>query len=206
MSVLWQKNTTSIDETLQDFMAGEDVLLDQVLLPFDILASIAHVNGLKNIQVLSEVEASQIITELNALAQEFDEDEFLLDNRFEDGHSAIEFYLTEKLGDVDDLLAENTGREDGLLTIAEHGVIFAPGSAGTIQEIFMDACQNHYGSLGNISPMVFLNEAYWTETKPVYPLLKELAKGRAYEALLTIADDEDEVIDFILSHPPVPMP
>jgi len=100
----------------------------------------------------------------------------------------------------------NSLREDGLLTIAEHGVIFAPGSAGTIQEIFMDACQNHYGSLGNISPMVFLNEAYWTETKPVYPLLKDLAKGRAYEALLTIADDEDEVIDFILSHPPVPMP
>ena len=62
-------------------MAGEDVLLDQVLLPFDILASIAHVNGLKNIQVLSEVEASQIITELNALAQEFDEldDSFLED-------------------------------------------------------------------------------------------------------------------------------
>ena len=99
----------------------------------------------------------------------------------------------------------NSLREDGLLTIAEHGVIFAPGSAGTIQEIFMDACQNHYASLGNISPMVFLNRDYWTTTKPVYPLLKTLAAGRPYDKLLTIADEEDEVIDFILSHPPVPM-
>ncbi len=115
MSVLWQKNSTNIDEQLQDFMAGEDVLLDQVLLPFDILASIAHVNGLKNIQVLSEVEASQIITELNALAQEFDEDEFLLDNRFEDGHSAIEFYLTEKLGDVGKKVHTGRSRNDQVL-------------------------------------------------------------------------------------------
>ena len=28
-SALWQKNTTSIDDTLQDFMAGEDVVLDK---------------------------------------------------------------------------------------------------------------------------------------------------------------------------------
>ena len=99
----------------------------------------------------------------------------------------------------------NSLREDGLLTIAEHGVIFAPGSAGTIQEIFMDACQNHYGSLGKISPMVFLNREYWTQTKPVYPLLEQLAQGRDYASMLSIADDEDEIIEFIFSHPPVSM-
>ncbi|MEO0560368.1 MAG: hypothetical protein AAF170_19545, partial [Bacteroidota bacterium] len=38
----------------------------------------------------------------------------------------------------------NSVREDGLLAIAKHGVIFAPGSAGTTQEIFQDAAQNHY--------------------------------------------------------------
>ena len=70
----------------------------------------------------------------------------------------------------------------------------------------MDACQNHYGSLGTISPMVFLDEAYWTETKPVYPLLSRLAEGRRYKDLLTVQDDEDAVIDFLLSHPPVNAP
>ena len=98
----------------------------------------------------------------------------------------------------------NSLREDGLLTIAEHGVIYAPGSAGTIQEIFMDACQNHYGSLGTISPMVFLDSEYWTKTKPVFPLLKDLARGRQYAEMLFLTDDEDELIDFVLSHPPVP--
>ena len=50
----------------------------------------------------------------------------------------------------------NSIREDILLAIATSGVIFSPGSAGTIQEVFMDAAQNHYGSFKVVSPMVFL--------------------------------------------------
>ncbi len=98
----------------------------------------------------------------------------------------------------------NSLREDGLLAIAHHGVIYAPGSAGTIQEIFMDAAQNHYGVFQDVSPMVFLDRTYWTETKPIYPLLYELSRGRQYHDLLTIADEADEVVDFVLAHPPVP--
>lgn len=97
----------------------------------------------------------------------------------------------------------NSLREDGLLAIATRGVIFAPGSAGTIQEIFMDAAQNHYATFHTISPMVFLNRRYWTEKKPVYPLLQQLAAGRKYGEMLTISDDVQQVVDFILAHPPV---
>lgn len=97
----------------------------------------------------------------------------------------------------------NSIREDGLLAIAHHGVVFAPGSAGTIQEVFMDACQNHYGTFGAISPMVFFGRRFWTETKPVYPLLESLAAGRAYGALLAIEDEPRAVIDFLLAHPPI---
>ncbi len=50
----------------------------------------------------------------------------------------------------------------GLLAIATHGVVFAPGSAGTIQEIFQDAAQNHYASFGPPSPMMLLGVDYWT--------------------------------------------
>ena len=88
----------------------------------------------------------------------------------------------------------NSVREEGLLAIAKHGVIFTPGSAGTIQEIFQDACQNHYNSQGVVSPMVFMGKEYWTDTKPVYPLLKELAQGKEYADLLSIHDDTTDVI------------
>jgi len=98
----------------------------------------------------------------------------------------------------------NSIREDGLLAIAHHGVIYAPGSAGTIQEVFMDAAQNHYASLGTISPMVFFGDDYWTDQEPVYPLLQKLAAGHPYADLLTISDDVDAIVDFIATHEPMP--
>ena len=91
----------------------------------------------------------------------------------------------------------NSVREEGLLAIAKGGIIFAPGSAGTIQEIFQEAAQNHYVTFGNISPMVFLNSKYWEEEKPVYPLLQKLAKGYKYGELLAISDEVLEIVETI---------
>ncbi len=100
----------------------------------------------------------------------------------------------------------NSVREDGLLTIATNGVIFAPGSAGTIQEIFQDACQNHYKTVGVVSPMVFLGEAFWKWKSPVFPLLSQLAAGREYAQYLSITDRDAEVVrvieDYAALNPP----
>jgi len=98
----------------------------------------------------------------------------------------------------------NAVREEGLLAMANRGVIFSPGSAGTIQEIFQDAAQNHYVSQGVISPMIFFGVEYWTRTKPVYPLLEHLAAGQPYGELVAITDDPDEIIELIdRSSPPI---
>jgi predicted Rossmann-fold nucleotide-binding protein len=94
----------------------------------------------------------------------------------------------------------NSIREDGLLAIATYGVIYAPGSAGTIQEVFMDAAQNHYETFGEASPMVFLDSAYWTQTKPVYPLMETLAKETPTDGLLGLHDDAEAVVDEIVAH------
>ncbi|WP_417381887.1 hypothetical protein [Gimesia sp.] len=79
-------------------------------------------------------------------------------------------------------------------SIATHGVIFAPGSAGTIQEVFQDAAQNHYKSFGISSPMIFLGHGYWKWQKPVFPLLSQLAAGYEYAPLLAITDSRDDII------------
>ncbi|MEM9188162.1 MAG: hypothetical protein AAGF12_03245 [Myxococcota bacterium] len=98
----------------------------------------------------------------------------------------------------------NSLREDGLLALSTHGVIYAPGSAGTIQEIFMDAAQNHYGTFKVVSPMIFFGARYWTEDKPVFPVLQDLATGKQYADMLTITDDIGAAVEFIRQHPPVP--
>ncbi|HVG58680.1 MAG TPA: hypothetical protein VNA24_09005 [Hyalangium sp.] len=88
----------------------------------------------------------------------------------------------------------NSVREDGLLTIATGGIVYSPGSAGTIQEIFQDACQNHYNTVGVVSPMIFLGREFWTHTRPIYPLLTLLAQGQEYERYLRITDSVEEVV------------
>ena len=93
----------------------------------------------------------------------------------------------------------NSIREDGLLAIALAGVVFAPGSAGTIQEVFQDAAQNHYESFGKASPMVFLDIDYWTTVKPIYPVLQQLAADKKYGEVLTAFDDVDPVVDYLLA-------
>ena len=90
---------------------------------------------------------------------------------------------------------ENSLREEGLLAIAKGGVIFSPGSAGTMQEIFMDLAQNHYESYGFASPMIFLCKRYWTEEIPVYPLLKSLVEeGKLNKIDMAIYDTNEEVV------------
>ena len=97
----------------------------------------------------------------------------------------------------------NSIREDILLAIATSGVIFSPGSAGTIQEVFMDAAQNHYGSFKVVSPMVFFGKRFWTHENPVYPLLEKLAESKQYGDLLSISDSPEEIVEFIKAHEPV---
>ncbi|HEY8546888.1 MAG TPA: hypothetical protein VIL36_17630 [Acidimicrobiales bacterium] len=87
---------------------------------------------------------------------------------------------------------DNSIREDGLLAIAKAGVIFAEGSAGTLQEVFQDAAQNHYSSVdGTRSPMVFLDlDEFWTVRRPVRLLLEGLFDDETEELLhfVTTAD------------------
>lgn len=93
---------------------------------------------------------------------------------------------------------DNSIREDGLLAIAKGGVIYSPGSAGTMQEIFQDAAQNHYLTCGYASPMVFLGQMYWTDKFPVYPLLKNLSDNGCYcNLMLTLTDDYAEAVGAI---------
>ncbi len=112
---LWQKANTSIDRKIMDFMAGEDIVLDRQLFVYDLRASAAHVKGLSRIKILSRSDADLILSELESLAAQFRSGSFELDERYEDGHSAIETYLTEKLGDLGKRVHTGRSRNDQVL-------------------------------------------------------------------------------------------
>jgi predicted Rossmann-fold nucleotide-binding protein len=82
----------------------------------------------------------------------------------------------------------NATREDGLLARSNAGVVFLPGAAGTVQEVFDNATPNYYESRGEPTPMVLVDRVHWTERLPVWPLLQSLAEGRSMEPWIALVD------------------
>lgn len=109
---LWQEGSGGIDEAISGFTAGEDVILDRHLFEFDIEATAAHVRGLERIGIVSAEECSLLCRLLDELRVEYLEGSFVLDDRFEDGHSAIEMYLTEKAGPAGGRVHTGRSRND----------------------------------------------------------------------------------------------
>ena len=112
---LWQKSGTVVDARIMRFLAGDDVVLDREFFACDIRASIAHVEGLQRIGMLCTDEADALVRELRQLADDFASGAFVLDARFEDGHSAIEARLTERLGDAGRKVHAGRSRNDQIL-------------------------------------------------------------------------------------------
>lgn len=113
--LLWQKPGVKVDARIQHFLAGEDVILDREFFLFDIQASLAHAEGLLRIGILGADELAGIRVELDALAEDWCSGAFVLDERYEDCHSAIEARLVERLGDAGRRIHTGRSRNDQIL-------------------------------------------------------------------------------------------
>jgi argininosuccinate lyase len=113
--LLWQKPGVQVDARIMQFLAGDDVLLDREFFLHDIAASKAHVEGLARIGLLADEESKALLRELDLLGEDFSKGDFVVDQRYEDGHSAIEARLSERLGDVGRKVHTGRSRNDQIL-------------------------------------------------------------------------------------------
>lgn len=85
----------------------------------------------------------------------------------------------------------NARREDTLLRRCDAGIVFLPGAAGTVQELFQDACENYYAGEGEGAAMVLVGREHWTQRLPVWPLLQALAEQGGFADRVFLVDDLD---------------
>jgi len=97
----------------------------------------------------------------------------------------------------------NSIREDGMLAVATAGIVFAPGGAGTMQEIFQDAAQNASRVFGR-SPMAFLDTRHYCAQTGLYPALERQAKRLGFSDLLSVSDEPEEILDRFPAGPTPP--
>lgn len=140
--LLWQKSGVRTDERIMRFLAGDDVILDREFFLHDIEASKAHVGGLANIGIVTADERDAIARELDVLTDDFRAGRFVLDGKYEDGHSAIEVRLTERLGDAGRKVHTGRSRNDQILVAtrlwlkAKLGELF--GICRAVAEVCLD--------------------------------------------------------------------
>jgi predicted Rossmann-fold nucleotide-binding protein len=91
----------------------------------------------------------------------------------------------------------NAVREAVLVEICRAGIVFLPGAAGTVQEVFQDACENYYADPASVAPMVLVGVRHWTEQLPVWPLLQSLAEGRGMADHVHLVDDVEEAVEVV---------
>ncbi len=109
---LWDKRGVELKREIEDFAVGNETQVDQAIVYYDCIASIAHARMLQKIGVLTSQELSKVVHALEELVSIDRQGSFRIKKEEEDCHTAIENYLTEKLGDIGKKIHAGRSRND----------------------------------------------------------------------------------------------
>lgn len=114
MKRLWDKGE-ALDARILRYTAGEDHLLDDRLLRYDVRASIAHAEMLNQQQLLSDHDLRDILSGLKMLAESYEADEWNIGLEDEDVHTALENRLVDEIGEAGKRIHLGRSRNDQVL-------------------------------------------------------------------------------------------
>jgi argininosuccinate lyase len=114
MTRLWDKGTP-LDAQVLKYTAGDDHLLDNRLVRYDIRASIAHAEMLGEAGLLSAADLAAIRDALTAIGEEHAAGRWHVSLDDEDGQTAIENLLTARVGAAGGRLHAGRSRNDQVL-------------------------------------------------------------------------------------------
>lgn len=111
---IWQKNI-DVNKDIETFTVGKDRELDLQMAAFDVLGSLAHVEMLESIGLLTAEELAQIQVALKAIYAEIEAGQFVIEDTVEDVHSQVEWLLTQRIGDAGKKIHSGRSRNDQVL-------------------------------------------------------------------------------------------
>ncbi len=111
---LWEKGY-KLDQVVEKFMTGDDPQLDQALISYDCLGSIAHAKMLEKIGILTADDYQQLKEALCTIISSAEAGTFRIQFEDEDVHTAVENALIAKLGNLGKKLHTARSRNDQVL-------------------------------------------------------------------------------------------
>ncbi|MBV6418423.1 MAG: Argininosuccinate lyase [Steroidobacteraceae bacterium] len=115
MTRLWDKGAP-LDARVLAYTAGEDYALDERLVRYDVAASIAHAAMLRTQGLLADADFTAIEAGLVALGAAHARGEWHIELADEDGQTALERRLTERIGEAGGRVHLGRSRNDQVLT------------------------------------------------------------------------------------------
>jgi len=143
MRRLWDQGEP-LDEKILRYTAGEDHILDERLVEYDVRASIAHANMLHRQRLLSKVDLKALINGLTELAKSHAEGQWEIELEDEDVHTALEKRLTHKIGEAGKRIHLGRSRNDQVLAAVR---LYLLDAADTMEES-ADAVADALESIG----------------------------------------------------------
>lgn len=113
---LWNKDSTTLSESIEKFTVGNDKIFDVQLAKHDVIGSIAHAKMLNSIGILNDEEIVAVEKALNIILQKVIDGKFIIEENVEDVHSQIEMMLTNMIGDAGKKIHTGRSRNDQVAT------------------------------------------------------------------------------------------
>jgi argininosuccinate lyase len=111
---LWEKDFL-VQPQIEAFTVGKDREMDLLLAKYDVLGSLAHIQMLESIQLISKNELDVLSAALKNIYQDIEKGLFKMEEDVEDVHSQIELLLTKSLGDIGKKIHSGRSRNDQVL-------------------------------------------------------------------------------------------
>lgn len=109
---LWQKENTSVSALVEKFTVGRDKEFDLQLAKYDVQGSIAHVQMLGEVGLMTAAESETAIKALRTIESEIEQGSFVIEDGVEDVHSQVELLLTRRIGDTGKKIHSGRSRND----------------------------------------------------------------------------------------------
>ena len=190
MAKLWDKGY-ELDSVIERFTVGRDYLLDRRLIAADAVASIAHARMLVKIGILTGDEADGLTGALAEIAAEGEAGRFDVPRSDEDGHTAIEARLTERLGDLGKKIHTGRSRHDQVLAAtrlyAREAILQVRAAlhetAGTLLDFARRESETPMPGRTHLQPAMPSTVGLWGASYAELLLDDDLLLGTAYELL-----------------------
>ncbi|HUP20385.1 MAG TPA: lyase family protein [Gemmatimonadota bacterium] len=147
---LWRP-AGGVDPGMIEYTAGEDRALDARLLPWDILGSLGHVEGLRVSGLLSPGDADLLRAGLRDAIAAAGSGELAIGPEHEDVHTAVEAWLTERLPDAGPRLHTGRSRNDqvacDLRLWTKDALLALHAAAAALADALLDWAERHADAL-----------------------------------------------------------